>query len=102
MLGKKTWQALRYYIAEERDFDTNKPDEMIEGSALFEKILTDLFGAGASLLFLHINQKLIESFSIKDSEKFAYTEFGDYTRFVEALKNKDIEKKNDKEEKIGS
>lgn len=99
MLGKKTWQALKYHIAEEYDFDVGKPDQMVEGYESFEKILTGLLGAGAAVIFERINQKLTGSFSIKDSDRFTYSRFGDYSKLIEALKNESAEKKKGVEEK---
>ena len=99
MIGKKAWQALKYHIAEEYDFDVSSPDQMVEGRESFEKILTSLLGPGTAVIFERINQKLTGSFSIKDSDRFTYSRFGDYSKLIEALKNDSAEKNKDVEGK---
>ncbi len=98
MLGKKVWQALKYHIAEVHSLDASDPDAMVDGSESFEKILTELLGAGAVLIFRQINQKLAEAFSI-EPEKFAYSQSSDYSSLIGALKAKDAEKYDVKEKK---
>jgi hypothetical protein len=88
-LGRTVWQSLKYHIAEVHNFNANQPNEMVEGSKLFEKILTELLGTGARLIFRQINQKLAELFQIQDSAEFEYSGLGDYSKLIEVLKNSD-------------
>jgi len=88
-LGRTVWQSLKYHIAEVHNFNANKPNEMVEGSESFEKLLTELLGTGAKLIFRQINQKLVELFQILDSAEFEYSALGDYSKLIEVSRNSD-------------